>query len=287
MPEMDGIELCRRVRAEIDHRPAVVMITALASSESRTLALASGADDFLAKPVDPAAVVNAVTAAVSRRNQPSPSSALLRAVPRHGDVPFVALGIAASTGGPAALCALLSQLRPSEQTRTFVVQHGPAWMMDDLVAQLQRRSPLKIVLASPGVRPEANQVLVAPGARHMILDPDTYRVRLLDTVAENYVKPAADPLFRSLAVACGPFTIAAVLTGLGRDGGLGTVEIASRGGAVFIQTPGDCVAPNMPQTVLDLGIAKASLPLIELAARISEETHRLGADLTNSSRALS
>jgi two-component system, chemotaxis family, protein-glutamate methylesterase/glutaminase len=279
MPEMDGIELCRRVRAEVPHRPAVLMITALASAESRTKALASGADDFLAKPAEPSSVVNAVKAAVARRNQPSPSSALLQAVPRHGSVPFVALGIAASTGGPAALSTLISLLQPGDNTRTFVVQHGPVWMMDDLVVQLQQHSRLKIVLASPGLRPEADQVLIAPGSRHMILDHDTYRIRLLDTVAENYVKPAADPLFRSLAAACGPFAICAVLTGLGRDGGVGAVEVASRGGSVFIQAPADCVAPHMPQTVLDLGIAKASLPLAELAARINEETKRLGADL--------
>lgn len=284
MPEMDGIELCRRVRAGITHRPAVVMITALASIESRTQALASGADDFLAKPADPDAVVRAVRAAVARRNQPSPSSALLQAVPSHGPVPFVALGITASTGGPVALSALLSKLKPSEQTRTFVVQHGPAWMMEDLVVQLQLHCQLKIVLASPGVRPEVDQVLVAPGGRHMVLDADSYLVRLIDSDAENYVKPAADPLFKSLAVACGPFAIAAVLTGLGRDGGLGSVELASGGGLVFVQAPDDCVAPHMPQTVLDLGIVNASLPLADLASRINQETVRLGVELANSLR---
>lgn len=54
MPEMDGEELCRAVRAdpELAFLP-VVMLTARASRESRLSALEGGADDYLVKPFDP------------------------------------------------------------------------------------------------------------------------------------------------------------------------------------------------------------------------------------------
>jgi len=54
MPGMDGLELCRRVKEdpELDFVP-VVLLTAKASVSSRLEGLKTGADDYLAKPVDP------------------------------------------------------------------------------------------------------------------------------------------------------------------------------------------------------------------------------------------
>lgn len=279
MPEMDGIELCRRLRAEVPHRPAVIMLTALASQEARSHALASGADDFLGKPSEPAVVAQVVRAALARRAQPSPSSADLCPVKHTGVPPFVALGVAASTGGPAALGAFLSALKPGPETCVFVVQHGPAWMMEDLVKRLRERSALPVELATSGVVARAGHVFVAPGERHMVLDSQTGRIRLLDTAPENYVKPAADPLFKSLVVACGRFTIGVVLTGLGRDGALGAAAIAGAGGAVFVQEPADCVAPHMPQTVLDFGVTRAALPLAALSSKVGSEAKSFSLEL--------
>ncbi len=53
MPEMDGFEVCRRIRAtpEIMHVP-VIMVTALSEVEDKVQGLEAGADDFLTKPVD-------------------------------------------------------------------------------------------------------------------------------------------------------------------------------------------------------------------------------------------
>ena len=58
MPGMSGLELLRRVRIEPSPPPPprVMMITAYGDQESRTQALALGADDFLTKPVDFAAL---------------------------------------------------------------------------------------------------------------------------------------------------------------------------------------------------------------------------------------
>ena len=57
MPGMSGLELLRRVRTEhAPPPPRVMMITAYGDEASRTQALALGADDFLTKPVDFAAL---------------------------------------------------------------------------------------------------------------------------------------------------------------------------------------------------------------------------------------
>lgn len=279
MPEMDGIELCRRLRTEVTYRPAVIMLTALASQEARRHALASGADDFLGKPAEPAVVAQVVRSALAKREQPSPRPEGLVPYAFSGVAPFVALGMAASTGGPAALAQVLAGLNPHPQVCTFVVQHGPAWMVEDLVKRLRERIGLPVALASAGLVAKPGHVVVAPGERHLVLDPLTGRLCLLDTALENYVKPAADPLFKSLVAACGRFSIGVVLTGLGRDGALGAAAIAAAGGAVLVQDPMDCVAPHMPQTVIDLGVTQASVPLSELAPLLNSKAASLAIEL--------
>jgi putative two-component system response regulator len=53
MPEMDGYEVCRRIKASPEGKLLpVVMITGLGSVDDRVLALESGADDFMSKPVE-------------------------------------------------------------------------------------------------------------------------------------------------------------------------------------------------------------------------------------------
>ncbi|MBI5325743.1 MAG: response regulator [Ignavibacteriae bacterium] len=52
MPVMDGIELIRRTNAWIKPRPYIIMVTALASSKAETYARETGADDYIAKPIN-------------------------------------------------------------------------------------------------------------------------------------------------------------------------------------------------------------------------------------------
>jgi two-component system cell cycle response regulator len=53
MPEMDGFEVCRRLKANPKtHHLPVLMITALDQTSDRVQGLEAGADDFLSKPVD-------------------------------------------------------------------------------------------------------------------------------------------------------------------------------------------------------------------------------------------
>lgn len=64
MPELDGVALCRRIRAErADEYTHVVLVTTLSSSEKTVEALSAGVDDFLAKPVPPELLSRQVAAA--------------------------------------------------------------------------------------------------------------------------------------------------------------------------------------------------------------------------------
>jgi putative two-component system response regulator len=53
MPRLDGIEACRRLKADLRTRfVPVVLVTALGHRENRLAGIGAGADDFLSKPVD-------------------------------------------------------------------------------------------------------------------------------------------------------------------------------------------------------------------------------------------
>jgi len=54
MPEMDGIEVCRRIRAlKTDQPPYIIMLTAKGDKSDIIAGLEAGANDYLAKPFDP------------------------------------------------------------------------------------------------------------------------------------------------------------------------------------------------------------------------------------------
>ena len=56
MPVMDGIELCKKIRAQIDERnqPYIIILTSKSEPGDTLEALHAGADEFLVKPIDPA-----------------------------------------------------------------------------------------------------------------------------------------------------------------------------------------------------------------------------------------
>jgi two-component system, chemotaxis family, protein-glutamate methylesterase/glutaminase len=95
---------------------------------------------------------------------------------------------------------------------------------------------------------------------------------------ENFVRPAADPLFRSVAKAFGRDAVAVVLTGMGRDGTIGAGYVASAGGTVLAQDPATAILASMPQSVIDLRIATSVVPLDRMGAAISARIAALATD---------
>ena len=271
MPEADGIQVVYAVREMQVGRPTVIMATSLNSAQAKEHALNSGADGFLPKPVDVGLLRDTIRSLVGQRAQPRPYVPRMATPAPSLKAPFVGICIAASTGGPNVVRAMLAQLPAEAQDHVvMIVQHGPDWMLDAFVSALNRESPIPVHLAEDGMQVKRGRAYVAPGGRHTRLSPDATTFQLDDGPEINYVKPAADPLFQTAAEALGSATVGIVVTGLGRDGGVGCSAISQAGGTVLVQDPKTAVASGMPQTVIDVGAADQVLKLEEIPAALQE-----------------
>lgn len=270
MPRMDGIELVRKIRETIHPAPVILMVTALASTEARNHALAAGADDYLAKPFSIPEVLERLGNCLARHAQPEPKldppSAAASAT-KLPPPPFPVLAIAASTGGPEAVREVARNLGDIPEIAAFLVVHGPSWMLETFASRLQKETSLHVRLAEDGMPVEPGNLYLAPGEWHMVLGEGP-TVRLNKEAPENYMRPAADPLFRSVAQTFHHAAVGVILTGMGRDGTLGASELSNAGAVVLVQDPRTAVAPSMPQTAINAGVVTEVHPLQHLASAI-------------------
>lgn len=280
MPNMDGISLVRRVRAELESPPPILVVTALSSDDAKTHALHAGADDYLAKPYQPREILRRLRNCIERAKQPAPGrrfdpSAVKKVSARPNDHVGVAIG--ASTGGPEALRLVVPALRPDLRAAYFLVLHGPIWMLETFTERLMEISELDVCLAEDQQPIQVGKLYVCPGEVHLVVDGA--KMRLSNEPAENFVRPAVDPLFRSLAASYGKHSLAVVMTGMGRDGSLGAQHVYHAGGRVLVQDPTTAVAASMPRTTLGMGCVHQILRLEELGAGIHQHTRELASHL--------
>ena len=274
MPGLDGLELVRRIRERVKPAPLIFMITALASDQAKRKALESGADGYITKPYHIDHMLAEIENGLSRQRQ----GAVFGPSTVHGRVsepPVIGVGIAASTGGPSTLRRVIAGIVPSQRASFFIVQHGPVWMLESFAARLQEDTAMKVNLAEHEMPIVPGEMFLAPGDQHMVIDHTRYLILLNGDPPENFVRPAADPLFRSMAKVFGKKCIAVVLTGMGRDGTIGAGYIGAGGGIVIAQDPATAILPSMPQSVVDLRIATIVKPAEEIGKAITAQVEQL------------
>ncbi len=280
MPQVDGIELIRKVRENIKPIPYIIMVTALVSESAKNYALESGADDYIAKPIDIDELLSRVKDGIKKQEQTeTPPKTTTEIIQVDTIPPFVACAIATSTGGPPTLIQFFKDIDTKTPATYFVVQHGPSWMLETFSQRLQRETALKVHIGQKGMKVETEHIYIAPGDYHMKINAEDLTIELDNGPKENFVRPAADPLFRSVAKTFGKYMIATILTGLGKDGTQGVSYVKQVGGKVYVQDPDTAVAPAMPRNVIEAGYADKIISLQELGNAINNELFNIDKEL--------
>jgi two-component system chemotaxis response regulator CheB len=256
MPEEDGQETLAALRRTYPHLP-VILFHRLG-------------DETLSERLIPRIKKQHARAArASKGPEAAPGRPPREPLPRvPGRVEVVV--VAASTGGPDALDALLPALPANSPVPVAIVQHRPSVFTQRLAERLAARAAIDVREAVGGAALEAGQAWLAPGDHHLAVARDAGGVRLRTHQGppENSCRPSADVLFRSVAQTYGAGVLAVVLTGMGQDGLRGCECVRVAGGQILVQDEASSVVWGMPGFVARAGLADQVLPLAQLGAEI-------------------
>ena len=178
--------------------------------------------------------------------------------------------IGASTGGVAALLALVKTLPADFPAPVFVVQHLAPDSPSILPQLLSSVSALRVKHPQNGETVQAGVIYVAPPDHHLLLEND--RVLVARGPKENRFRPSIDALFRSAAYTYGPRVIGIVLTGYLDDGTSGLWSVQRMGGVAVVQEPADAEQPSMPTNALEFVAADYVVPLAQLGPLLGRLT---------------
>ncbi len=173
------------------------------------------------------------------------------------------LAIGSSTGGPIALVQLLKSLAGRIEVPIVITQHIAQGFSAGLAETLTQAYGAPVHEAKNDLVLHPGQAYLAPAGVHLTLINRAAGAfcRLDDGPAENYCKPSVNPMLRSVAKHFGARSLAVILTGMGRDGLEGCVEIKAKGGRVIAQDRASSAVWGMPRAVTEAGLCDAVLPL--------------------------
>jgi two-component system chemotaxis response regulator CheB len=269
LPDLTAAEVVRRV-LQVRAVPILLLSDAPRNAADVFLALEAGALDFLPKPRvdDPARektlLMTLRQLATLGSLQPAVTSPRAAVAPR---VTPAVVVIASSTGGPAALKALLGALPRGFAAPVLIAQHLTPGFEEGMARWLGEGCTLP-------VRVVKGPVPVVPGV--FLGDPDhdlvlrsRSEVVSLSAPSRGY-HPSGDLLFESATAAFGAAVVAVVMSGIGSDGLRGATAVQKAGGLILAQA--GAPVRGMPESVIRAGLTTFDGAPGQLAARLAALT---------------
>ena len=301
MPVMDGLTAIPLLKA-VDPGVQIIMASTLTqkNAEISIKAMSLGATDYLGKPTsdqmvgggaeifnaDLVAKVRTLAATARRRGVRQPAGApaatpnvisveekkkfSLRPMPPAFRPEIIA--ISSSTGGPQALHETVTAMGADLPQPIVITQHMPASFTRILGEHLSRQCHVSCKEGEDSDILKPGCYYLAPGEFHMqfVKNPTGIGVKLNKNPPENFCRPAADPMLRSLVEVYGRNILSVVLTGMGQDGWKGSDAVVKSGGAVVAQDEATSVVWGMPGAVAMAGICSMVLPLPEIGKAVRQ-----------------
>lgn len=168
--------------------------------------------------------------------------------------------IGASTGGPAAVQALLERLPAGFPVPIAIVQHMPVGFTAPFARRLDGLCRLAVREATEGLRLQPGQVVIAPAGQHLRLSQGLVTTLSTEPADARHV-PSVDVLFRAADRARPGKVLGILLTGMGEDGAEGQSLLRARGGVTIAESEETCAVYGMPRAAVERGAAGHVLPL--------------------------
>ncbi len=287
MPKMDGLTFLDKL---MSHKPFPVLIFsghAKTGSQVALKALELGAVDILEKPHDLMKGFESIKETILNKIRMASKSkvSLLRLQPnKKTPSPKIQsvdydnskiMAVASSTGGTEALKVFFSGFN-GWVPPTVVVQHMPKGFTKTFAEHMSRLFSFEVKEAEEGDKVQENRVLIAPGDQHMeiVRQGLNYTVKLHQEPLLHGVRPAADYLMKSVAQCVGSRAVGVVLTGMGKDGAQGLLEMKNAGAYCVAQSEQTCVVYGMPAAAVQLGAVSKVLDLQDMAPHILSQLMR-------------
>jgi two-component system, chemotaxis family, protein-glutamate methylesterase/glutaminase len=280
MPRMDGITFLKKLMV---HFPIPVIIVSSLTTKGGALALEAidaGALEVMCKPNSSFAVgdmstmladkIRAVSTArvrVQKKAAKQPVAQIVRTAMTDTTNKIIAIG--ASTGGTQAIQEVLTRF-PGNAPGTVMVQHMPAGFTASFAERLNTLCQIEVREAKDGDSVIPGLALLAPGNFHMILRRSgaRYYVQVKSGPMVFHQRPAVEILFKSVAKYAGSNASGAILTGMGKDGAKGLLEMKNAGSYTIAEHKDSCIVYGMPKEAADIGAACDVVMLDKVAEKL-------------------
>jgi len=185
--------------------------------------------------------------------------------------------VGASTGGTEAIREVLQPL-PPDAPAVLIAQHMPPGFTKSFAQRLNGLCRITVKEAEHGERVLPGHAYIAPGHAHLLLARSgaNYIAHLSDDPPVNRHRPSVDVLFRSAALHAGKNAIGVILTGMGRDGAAGLLEMRQAGAFTLAQDEASCIVFGMPREAIALGAADEIASLADMSRRVMTRLASMG-----------
>jgi two-component system response regulator WspF len=279
MPVMNGVESTRKIMQSTPCPILVVTSTVTGNAAKVFEAMSAGALDAVATPV------------IGRGGEDAKGEELLHKIYRIGKltgsldkkpvkgtrivtkpkvtidaVDLVVLGC--STGGPKILVEILSALPRNFPAAIIIVQHMDEQFTPGLVEWMNTQISLPVLIARNGAMPEPGKILIACTDDHLTMT-SKLTLSYSKEPKDNFYHPSVDVFFFSIARYWPGDGVAALLTGMGRDGAEGLLALQNRNWYTIAQDRNSSIVYGMPKAAAKLGAATDILPSSKIGKAIN------------------
>lgn len=309
MPRMDGLDFLEKL---MRLRPMpVVMVSTLTErgSDVTFRALELGAVDFITKPkldisrglqqysdeitdkIRAAARAKIKKLHAFTQNQvrnpaeqqpplPNPSPVVQHQVPALGNAFMTTekvILVGASTGGTEAIKDFLIEL-PPDCPGILITQHMPEAFTRSFANRLNNLCRITVKEAEHNERILPGHAYIAPGHSHLLIKKNgaNYVTELSQAAPVNRHRPSVDVLFRSAAEIVGKNAIGIIMTGMGKDGAQGMLEMKHAGAFNFAQDEASCIVFGMPKEAIAVGAVDEIITIKDMAHAVMHYLSSLG-----------